>query len=88
VRYRVEVRPAAARQLAKLDRASQRRVIAAMELLRERPRPSGAERMQGDWKGFLRVRSGSFRIIYFVQDEKLVVCVVKIGHRRDVYRRP
>lgn len=83
--YRVEVAPAAARQLRKLDQQARRRVQAAVELLAQEPRPGGAKKLvggQGEW----RVRTGDYRIVYEIHDQVLVILVIAIGHRRDVYR--
>ncbi|MBB1482651.1 type II toxin-antitoxin system RelE/ParE family toxin [Tessaracoccus sp. MC1865] len=84
--YRIEVAPAAVRQLRKLDRGAQRRVQAAIELLASRPRPSGAKKLVGG-DGEWRVRTGDYRIVYEIHDNVLLVLVVAIGHRRDIYER-
>lgn len=84
--YRVEVAPAAARQLRKLDPAARRRVQAAVELLAEQPRPSGAKKLVGGG-GEWRVRTGDYRIVYEIHDGVLLVLVVAVGDRRDIYRR-
>lgn len=84
--YQVEIAPAAARQMRKLDAPALRRVQAAIELLADHPRPSGARKLvggQGEW----RVRTGGYRIVYEIRDEVLLVLVVAVGHRRDIYRR-
>ncbi len=86
MRFRTEVAPAALRQLRKLDRTAQRRVQAAIELLAEEARPSGAKNLVGG-EGVWRVRTGDYRIVYEIQDDVLLVLVVAVGHRRDVYRR-
>lgn len=83
--YRVEVAPAAARQLRKLDPAARRRVHAAIELLAREPRPPGAKKLVGG-EGEWRVRTGTYRIIYEIHDEVLRILVLAIGHRREVYR--
>lgn len=82
--YRIEVTPAAARQLRKLDPQARRRVQAAVELLAEEPRPAGAKKLVGggDW----RVRTGDYRIVFEIQDQVLLVLVFAVGHRRDIYR--
>jgi mRNA interferase RelE/StbE len=84
--YRVEVAPAALRQIRKLDSAAKRRVQAAIELLARQPRPYGATRLVGG-EGEWRVRTGDYRIIYEIQDNVLLVLVVAVGHRRDIYER-
>lgn len=83
--HRIDISPAAARQLRKLDAAARRRVQAAIEILAEQPRPGGAVKLAGG-DGEWRVRTGDYRIVYEVHDNVLVVLVVAIGHRREVYR--
>ena len=84
--YRIEVAPAALRQFRKLDRAAQRRVQAAIELLATEPRPSGAKKLV-DGNGEWRVRTGDYRIVYEIQDNVLLILVAAVGHRRDIYDR-
>lgn len=84
--YQVEVAPAALRQLRKLDRPARRRVQAAIELLADQPRPGGAKKLVGG-EGEWRVRTGDYRIIYEIHDTVLVILVVAVGHRRDIYER-
>lgn len=84
--YRIEVAPAAVRQMRKLDPAARRRIHAALELLGEHPRPSGAKKLVGG-DGEWRVRTGDYRIAYEIHDDVLLVLVVAVGHRRDIYRR-
>ena len=83
--YRIELRPAAARALGKLDPHVRRRVHGAIALLAQDPRPPGARALQG--RPGLRVRVGDYRIVYTVEDDVLLVVVVRLGHRRDVYDR-
>ena len=84
--YRVEIATAAVRQLRKLDRPAQRRVQAAIELLATEPRPNGARKLVGG-NGELRVRTGDYRIVYEIHDNVLLVLVIAVGHRRDIYDR-
>lgn len=84
--YRVQVAPAAVRQLRKLDGSALRRVQAAIELLAEEPRPSGAKKLLGG-DGEWRVRTGDYRIVYEINDGVLLVLAVAVGHRREVYQR-
>lgn len=83
--YRIELRPAAARALRKLDPQVRHRIQGAIALLGQDPRPPGARALQG--RPGLRVRVGDYRILYTVQDDVLLVVVVQLGHRRDVYDR-
>ena len=84
--YEVRLAPAAVRRLRKLDPPGRRRVQAAIDLLAEDPRPPRARQLVGG-AGEWRVRTGDFRIIYDIRDGELLVLVVKVGHRRDVYER-
>ncbi|MCC6618935.1 MAG: type II toxin-antitoxin system RelE/ParE family toxin [Chloroflexi bacterium] len=82
--YAVEFLPAAARALARLDRTVQRRIGRRIDALARDPR-SGAMKLRGA-DDVWRARVGDYRILYVVGDERLTILVVKIGHRRDVYR--
>ena len=82
--YVVSVAPAAARQLRKFDPQIRRRVQAAIDLLESNPRPPAAIQLVGG-TGEWRVRTGDYRIIYEIHDGKLVVLVLRVGHRRDIY---
>lgn len=84
--YRIELSPAAARQLRKLDPGARRRIQAAVELLAGEPRPPGAKNLVGG-EGEWRVRTGDYRIVYEIHDGVLLVLVLAVGHRREVYRR-
>jgi mRNA interferase RelE/StbE len=83
--YRIELRPAAVRALRKIDLDMRGRVQGAIALLAQDPRPPAARALQG--RPGLRVRVGDYRIIYTVSDDVLLVVVVTVGHRRDVYNR-
>jgi mRNA interferase RelE/StbE len=85
VTYRITLVPAAARQLRKFDPQVRRRIQAALELLATEPRPPAATALVGG-SGEWRVRTGDYRIVYEIRDEELLVLVLRIGHRRDVYR--
>ena len=83
-RYRVEVRPAALRALRKIDPKMRPRIEGAIALLAEDPRPPASRPLTG--RAGYRVRVGDYRIIYTIEDDVLLVVVVTLGHRRDVYR--
>lgn len=83
--YRIELRPAAQRALKGIDPQYRDRIRGAIALLGENPRAPGATALQGR-PGF-RVRVGSYRIVYTIHDEVLLVVVLTLGHRSDVYRR-
>jgi mRNA interferase RelE/StbE len=86
VGFSVVLKPAAMRDLRKLPADAQRRIAARIDALAGDPRPPGAETLQGA-SDLYRVRVGDFRILYQVEDDALAVLVVRIGHRREVYRR-
>lgn len=81
--YRVELRPAAVRALRQIDHQDRGRVRGAIALLSEDPRPPGARALPR--RPGLRVRVGDYRILYTVDDDVLVVAVITLGHRRNVY---
>jgi mRNA interferase RelE/StbE len=83
--YQIELRPAAVRALRKIDPPTRRRLQGVIALLAQDPRPPAARALQGR-PGF-RVRVGDYRIIYTIADDVLLVVVVTLGHRRDVYER-
>ncbi|MGO1537939.1 MAG: type II toxin-antitoxin system RelE family toxin [Leucobacter sp.] len=83
--YQVELRPAAVRALKQIDHQDRDRIRGAIALLGEDPQPPGAKTLQG--RPGLRVRIGDYRISYTVDDNILVVVVIALGHRRNVYDR-
>lgn len=84
-KYEVQVARRALRVLASLPRREQQRVRAAIDLLAGNPRPPGCTKLSGE-DSVYRVRVGDYRIVYEIIDKRLLVHVVHIGHRREVYR--
>ncbi len=82
--YTVKFQPRAAKQLTSLPRGARTVVAQVVDALAEQPRPSGAVQLKGT--DFLRVRVRDYRVVYQVNDDILLVLVVRVGHRRDVYR--
>lgn len=82
--YRIELRPAAAKALRKLDEQARRRIQGTIALLAENPRPPAATPLVG--RPAWRVHTGDYRIIYQIDDGVLLVVVVAVGHRREVHR--
>lgn len=82
--YSVQIKQSAEKELRRIANADLRRVVRRIELLASDPRPAGCEKLFGD-EGY-RIRQGDYRILYTIEDEKRVVQVYKIGHRREVYR--
>jgi mRNA interferase RelE/StbE len=85
VTYRVEIARRALKSLAVLPRRDQQRIRGAIDLLAVTPRPRNCVAMRGE-KSTYRVRVGDYRIVYEVHDNVLLIQVVRIGHRREVYR--
>lgn len=83
--YRLIVSPAATRRLAKLEPVIRRRIATALDALCANPRPNGAVTLKGE-PGLWRIRVGSYRVVYMIEDDRLVVLVLKLGHRRQIYR--
>ncbi len=84
--FAIEITRPAQRQLRKLDRRARARVSARIDLLAEDPRPAAVKRLQATAAVLYRVREGDYRIVYQVEDERLLILVVTIGHRKEVYR--
>jgi mRNA interferase RelE/StbE len=82
--YSVLIKRSAAKDLESFPLKDRRRIVARIEGLRGDPRPPGCEKLSGEEK--YRLRQGSYRILYEILDRELIVTVVRIGHRRDVYR--
>jgi mRNA interferase RelE/StbE len=82
--YTVELKPLARGWLDKTDSDAKRRILQALVKLAESPRGPGIKKLTG--ANHYRLRVGDYRIIFEIQDERVVVLVVRIGHRRDVYR--
>jgi mRNA interferase RelE/StbE len=85
LRYVITILPAAIRQLTALPVLEQKRVAARINGLSVDPRPPGSKKLK-EATGLYRIRSGNYRIIYQIQEKRLLILVIKIGHRRDGYR--
>ena len=83
--YTIQFKPAASRQLAKLPREAQKRIAARIQRLGDDPYPPGCKKMIGE-PSMWRLRVSDYRVIYQVRSGILLVLVVNIGHRREVYR--
>lgn len=83
--FSLVIAPAAQKQLAALDKDIFRRLDAKILALADNPRPHGVVKLTGPDE-LWRVRVGDWRIVYTIQDRELIVLIVKVGHRRDIYR--
>jgi len=83
--YRIEIKRSARKALLALPRDMQRRIGAAIDMLASDPHGSGTRKMSSS-DILYRLRVGDYRVIYEIRDDQLVIHVVKVGHRRNVYR--
>jgi mRNA interferase RelE/StbE len=84
VSYTARFRPRPAKQLEALPKGVRRTIAQVIDALAENPRPSGAVQLKGT--DFMRARVREYRVVYEVRDDVLLILVVRIGHRRDIYR--
>ena len=82
--YRIQIKPSAVKELEVLQLKDRKRLVARIRKLAKEPRPDGCEKLSGQDK--YRVRQGHYRVLYSVDDSESSITIVKIGHRRDVYR--
>ena len=83
--YRIEIRPRAAREYRKLQIEIRESIAERNDTLAGEPRPPGAMKLSGTQNGY-RIRVGTYRILYEIRDDLLVVVVARVGHRRGIYR--
>lgn len=84
--YRLAIKASAAKELEQVEpKKLRQRFVAAIERLANEPRPAGCEKLAGTDSAY-RIRQGDYRAVYTINDKELVVTIMKIGHRRDVYR--
>ncbi len=82
--YELEILPSADKALRKINSQDRITIARAIDSLREKPRPHGYKKLKGS--EFYRIRIGDYRVVYQIFDEKLLIIVVRIGHRREIYR--
>ena len=82
--YRVFFKRSVEKDLVCLPKKDVMRILDRIKTLEENPRPSGCEKLAGQER--YRLRQGHYRIVYSIQDNELTVWVVKVGHRKDIYR--
>jgi mRNA interferase RelE/StbE len=83
--YRVILKPSADKALQKIPVDMQRRIVAKLDELAVNPRPANVVKLAGD-DNLWRIRAGDYRVVYEIHDREITVCVLAIGHRRDIYR--
>ena len=84
-RYELRFKPSVAKDLRGIPKADVRRILARIEALRDDPRAPGCEKLAGN-EELYRARQGTYRIVYAIHDERVVVEVIRAGRRGDVYR--
>ena len=82
--FSIRIKESAAKELRRIPRPGRTRIIAAIDRLAETPH-LGAP-LKGDLRGLRRLRAGDYRVVYEIRDDELAVLVVRVAHRRDVYR--
>ncbi len=85
MKYKLKIRPRALKSLEKIQRADQARIIRRIDGLANEPRPDGVKKLKGA-VDLYRIRTGDYRVIYQIKDDILLVLVVRVAHRREVYR--
>ena len=84
VAYKIYFKESVQKDLTSIPKKELKRILNRIETLKSNPRPPGCEKLTGQER--YRLRHGQYRILYSVQDDDLTVWVVKVGHRKDVYR--
>lgn len=83
-KYELLVRPSVSKDTKDIPSGDLKKILRRMESLRDDPRPPGCIKLSGS--DYYRVRQGDYRIIYEIEDQRLIVIVVKVGHRRGIYQ--
>ena len=84
-KYKVHLKPSTVKEIESIPRKKERQqIIKRIGLLANDPRPPGCKKLSGHDK--YRIRQGSYRIVYGIEDDELVVYIVKVGHRKNVYQ--
>jgi len=84
-KYRILIKPSAVKEIEAISpKKDRQRIVARISKLADNPRPPGCEKLSGQEK--YRIRQGRYRIVYSIEDQDLIVYVVKVGYRKDVYR--
>ena len=84
-KYKVVISSSAEKILKKIPQKEVKRIVVAIERLSEHPFPVGSKKLSG-YENVFRIRIGTYRIIYEVEGQKLLILILKIGHRKDIYR--
>lgn len=85
MKYKIEFKPSALKAFKKLNRQTQKRIIKKIDLLENDPMPLGIVKLKGS-NNFYRLRAGDYRIIYTIEKDRLLILILKIGDRKDVFK--
>lgn len=86
MKYEVEISESAEKFLEKVPKKDRSRIMEKIDTLADDPMPSGSVKLQGQRPALYRIRSGDYRVVYSIKKDVLIILVVEIGHRREVYR--
>ncbi len=85
--YSIDFAPRTERQFNLIPKDIKKLIFERIDKLRTNPRPENVEPLQGGDKGLFRIRQGDYRIVYSIQDQKLLVLIVRVVHRKEVYKK-
>ena len=83
-KYKITIKKSAAKELQEIPKRNLQKIVKRIQSLPENPRPTGSQKLSAQEQ--YRIRQGDYRIVYSIDDKELVIDIVKIGHRREVYR--
>jgi mRNA interferase RelE/StbE len=83
-KYKITIKKSAAKELEDIPKKDLRKIVRRIQRLDQNPRPHGSQKLSA--KEQYRIRQGDYRIVYSIDDDSLVVDIVKIGHRKEIYR--
>jgi len=83
-KYKITIKKSAAKELEDIPKKDLRKIVKRIQSLAHNPRPAGCQKLSGQSR--FRIRQGDYRIVYSIEDKDRVVDIVKIGHRREIYR--
>lgn len=86
MKYEVEITESAEKSLKKIPKRDRLKILEKIDSLEQEPIPTGSKKLKGFKEDLYRLRSGDYRVVYSIKQEVLIVLVVEIGHRREIYR--
>lgn len=82
--YKILIKKSVSKDFKKIPKKDSKRILDAIQGLADEPRPPQSKKLSGQER--YRLRQGNYRVLYSIEDEKLIICVVKVGNRRNVYK--